>query len=89
MEDKKQWDHARIRKSETKLKPAYNQLIYLSVCTSACLPAIVGVPGVVSVHAFAFIPAVACVPADAFVRVDPGIPVLAVVFANCTVLETY
>ena len=59
------------------MKPAYNQLICLSVCTSACLPAIVGVPGV------------ACVPADATVRVDRGIPILAAVFANCTVLETF
>jgi hypothetical protein len=71
------------------VKPAYNQLICLSVCTSACLPAIVGVPGVAGVHAVAFIPAVACVPADTIVRVDPGIPILVVVFANCTVLETY
>ncbi len=71
--DQKKWDH-----TETCLQP-----VDLSVCLYFCLsPCYCWRPLCCLLHTFAFIPAVACVPADAFVRVDPGIPILAVVFAN-------
>jgi hypothetical protein len=56
-----------------------------------------GFPGVVGIHVVAFVPAVAHVPAVvgfpavagilavASVHVDPGVPILACVFAYCTV----
>jgi hypothetical protein len=80
--------------ADTAIADIAGPLVY-DVLSVAGVPAIDGVPGV-DVHVVAFVPAVLRVPAVvdfpavagalaiASVHVDPGVPILACVFAYCT-----